>query len=267
MTKTRQWTVFTAVAVIVVLLAGWMLLVKPQKSKASNLEAQATTQQQANALLNTQIAALESEQRQLPQQQKELQKFATQVPSDVSEPTVIRQLSAAASGAGVDLVSMTPGSATVVNSEADGSTTLTTTDTTSPLVQLPVALGVTGSYANMESFFLSLEKLPRALLVTGWSLCPDSNAAGSTSASTGSTGGVSCTPPATPANKTLPAGTVGGTLSAVVFYAPPGGTTTSAAGSTTTPTTTTPSTTTTPAPSTSTAATPSPTVASSAPAN
>jgi Tfp pilus assembly protein PilO len=261
MTKTRQWTVFTAVAVLVVLLAGWMLLVKPQKAKTSDLEAQAASQQQANALLNTQIAALEAEQKQLPQQQKELQKFATQVPSDVSEPTVIRQLTAAANGAGVDLVSMTPGGATVVNAEGAvaGSSTLTTTSS-SALVQLPISLGVTGSYANMESFFLSLEKLPRALLVTGWSLCPDST---NSSSSSGSSGGVSCAPPATPDNKTLPAGTIGGTLSAVVFYAPPAGSTTaSATGSTTT----TPSTTT-PAPSTSTAATPSPTVASSAPAN
>jgi hypothetical protein len=154
---------------------------------------------------------------------------------------------------------MTPGAAAIVNSEGAvaGSSTLTTTS--AALVQLPIALGVTGSYANMESFFLSLEKLPRALLVTGWSLCPDGTSGGA--ASTGS-GGVSCTPPATPANKTLPAGTVGGTLSAVVFYAPPAGTTAASTdGTTTTPSTTTP------APSTSTAATPSPTVASSAPAN
>ena len=111
MTKTRQWTVFTAIAVVVVLLAGWFLLVKPQSTKASNLRTQATTQQQSNALLQTQIAALQAEQRQLPQQQQALQKFATQVPSDAAEPAIIRQLSAAANGSGVDLVSMTPGAA------------------------------------------------------------------------------------------------------------------------------------------------------------
>jgi Tfp pilus assembly protein PilO len=261
MTKTRQWTVFTAIAVVIVLLAGWFLLVKPQSTKASNLRTQATSQQQSNALLQTQIAALVTEQRQLPQQQQALQKFATKVPSDPSEPAIIRQLSAAANGSGVELVSMTPGSATPVTAAGatPGAATLAPTASAGgTLIQLPIALAILGSYANVESFFQSLEKLPRALLVTGWSLCPTGAAAGGSS-------GVSCTPPAPPANVTLPSGTIGGTLNAVVFYAPPAGTTASAVPSVAT--TTAPSTTTTPAPTTSTAATPTPTVASSAPAN
>ena len=128
------------------------------------------------------------------------------------------------------------------------------------MIQLPVTLAILGSYPNVESFFQSLEKLPRALLVTGWSLCP-----AGPSTSTATAGGASCTAPSPPSNVTLPAGTVGGTLNAVVFYAPPAGTTAPAVPSVAT--TTAPSTTTTPAPTTSTAATPTPTVASSAPAN
>jgi Tfp pilus assembly protein PilO len=265
MTKTRQWTIFTAIAVIVVLLAGWFLLIKPQSTKASNLRSQAATQQQSNQVLVTQIAALQAEQRQLPQQQQALQKFSTEVPNDASEPAIIRQLSAAAAGSGVNLVSMTPGVASVVApaGAVPGASTLPAAGA-GTLVQLPIALSILGSYANVESFFQSLEKLPRALLVTGWSLCPT----GGTSSSSGS---VSCAAPAAPANVTLAPNTVGGTLNAVVFYAPPAGTTgTTVPGSTTAPATTTttaPSTTTTPAPTTSTAATPTPTVASSAPAN
>jgi Tfp pilus assembly protein PilO len=263
MTKTRQWTVFTAIAVVVVLLAGWFLLVKPQSTKATNLRSEATTQQQANAVLQTQIATLQTEQRQLPQQQQALQKFATQVPTDPSEPAIIRQLSAAANGSGVELVSMTPGTASAVAppGTTPGTSTLTpATSSAGTLVQLPIALAILGSYANVESFFQSLEKLPRALLVTGWSLCP--TAASSTSAGSG---GASCTAPAPPSNVTPAEGTIGGTLNAVVFYAPPAGTTAPVVPSVAT--TTAPSTTTTPAPTTSTAATPTPTVASSAPAN
>ena len=50
MTKMRQWTVVTIVAVLVVLVAGWLLLVKPEKSKVSSLKSQATAQDQANQL-------------------------------------------------------------------------------------------------------------------------------------------------------------------------------------------------------------------------
>jgi Tfp pilus assembly protein PilO len=263
MTKTRQWTVFTAIAVILVLVAGWFLLVKPQSAKANNLHAQAASQQESNKLLVTQIAALEAEQRQLPQQQQELAKFATQVPSDASEPAVIRQLTATAAGAGVDMISMTPGAATVVaasGTTAGAATVTTPSAATGTLVQLPLSIGFTGSYANVESFFQGLEKLPRALLVTSWSLCPDGGASGA-----GSSGGVSCSLPPTPSNKTLPAGTLGGTLSAVVFYAPPVSTTTTpSTGTVTTPA---PATSTAPSPAASTTATPAPTAASSAPAN
>jgi Tfp pilus assembly protein PilO len=257
MTKTRQWTLFTALAVVVVLLAGWLLLVKPQKSHASSLRATAASQESQNALTQTQIAALQAEERQLPQQQLALQKFATQVPIDAAEPAIIRQLSAAAAGSGVDLISITPGVASVVTSASavPGSTTLTTPGASGQLISLPISIGITGTFPNVESFFQSLEKLPRALLVQGWSLCPDPSVAGSG-------GGVACTLPPTPSNKTLPEGALGGTLSAVVFYAPPAGTVIVPSVGTTTPTTAT-----TPTPATSPSATPTPTVASTAPAN
>jgi Tfp pilus assembly protein PilO len=258
MTKTRQWTVFTAIAVILVLLAGYFLLVKPQSTKATTLRSEAASDQQSNALIQTQIASLQNEQAQLPEQQKQLEKFATQVPADASEPAIIRQLSAAATGSGVNLVSITPGtSGAVAATTTPGSSSLAPVPSAAgQLVQLPVTLGILGSYANVESFFQSLEALPRALLVTGWSLCPATGSAG------GASGAVSCTAPAAPSNFVMPTGELGGTVSAVVFYAPPVGTATPtgsvapAATATTAPT-----------PSTSTAATSTPTGAASAPAS
>jgi Tfp pilus assembly protein PilO len=263
MNKTRQWSVFTAVAVVVVLLAGWFLLVKPQSSKTSNLKSEAATQQSSNDVLVSQIAALQAEERQLPQQQSALQKFATQVPDNAAEPTMIRQLQAAAAGAGVDLISITPGAATVVTTsgQVPGSSSLTAPTTSgAQLVELPLSLGITGTYPNVESFFQSLEKLPRSLLVSSWSLCPDGSGAGAAGGST-----VSCAVPATPSNKTLPTNAVGGTLTAMVFYAPPSGTTVAPATGTTTTPVTTP--TTSPSTAASTTATTPPTAASSAPAN
>ena len=268
MTKMRQWTILTVVAVIVVFAAGWFLLVKPQKAKATNLRSQAATQQQANQVLLSQIARLQAEEKSLPQQQAALRKFTSQVPDNAAEPTIIRQLSAAATGSGVDLVSMTPGVASPVVSAttaaAAGSTSLTAPASTGQLVQLPISIGITGTFPNVEMFFQSLEKLPRALLVSGWSMCPVAPGAAGAAAG-GST--ATCTAPTIPADKSLPIGTLGGTLSATIFYAPPAGTVTSGAATTTptvpTTTTTTPSTTTTtsPAPATSTAATPATTPA------
>jgi Tfp pilus assembly protein PilO len=237
----RQWSILTGVAVVVVFVAGWFMLIKPQKSKVADLKSQATTQNATNQQLLTQISSLQAEQKQLPAQQLALQKFSTEVPDTASEPTLIRQLSAAAQGAGVDLISMTPGTATALASATTGTAT-TSSSLASPaagsLTELPVSVGIIGSYANVESFFQSLEKLPRALLVNGWSLCP---LAGSTSGSS-STGGASCTLPTVPGNKTPPSGTLGATLSANVFYASAPATTQTAPATTTGATATTPST-------------------------
>ncbi len=259
MTKMRQWTIFTVVAVLVVLAAGWLLLVKPQKSKASDLRSQTAAQQQANQLLLTQISSLEAENKALPQQQLSLAKFTTEVPNDAAEPTLLRQLSTAANGAGVDLISITPGVVAQVATTAPTATTTTPTPAASPassgtgststtgaqsltpaaappaLMQLPISLGVTGSYANMVSFFQAVEKLPRAMLIASWSMCQLGSSGG------GVQGGANCQLPAVPANKTPPAGTLGATLAATVFFTPgtaTAPTTTGSTGTTTSPATT-----------------------------
>ena len=285
MTKMRQWSIVTVVAVIVVHAAGWFLLVKPQNSKASDLHSKTTQQQQENAVLQSQIAQLQSKEKTLPRQQAALRKFSTQVPDNAAEPTVIRQLSAAANGAGVDLVSLTPGTPAAVTTATSTSTTDTTAAGTTAgstsltpsttaggqLMQLPISIGITGTFPNVESFFQSLETLPRALMVASWSLCPEAPTAGA--ASSGSAGtSASCTPPSVPSNKTPTNGELGGTLSATIFYAPPAGTAVpSTTGTLTTPapaaSPTAPTTATTPAPSTSTAATPATTGATSPPAS
>jgi Tfp pilus assembly protein PilO len=54
----RQWTVFTVLAVIVVLVAGWMLMIKPQRSHAADLRTQATGVQSSNDQLRNQISSL-----------------------------------------------------------------------------------------------------------------------------------------------------------------------------------------------------------------
>ena len=76
MTMTRRWAIGTAIAAVVILAAGWFLLVKPQKAKVSDLHTQTASQEQQNQLLLTQISALQAEQKELPKQQQILQKFA-----------------------------------------------------------------------------------------------------------------------------------------------------------------------------------------------
>ena len=73
-----------------------------------------------------------------------------------------------------------------------------------------MALTVQGSYFNIESFFRSVEKLSRAMLVKSWTIAPGATSTGSSSgAGQGSGGQASVTPNA-----------LTGTLQAVVFESP-----------------------------------------------
>jgi Tfp pilus assembly protein PilO len=234
MTKMRQWTLMTVIAVVVVFAGGWLLLVKPQGSKISAVKAEAASQQQSNQVLMQQIAARLAQKNTLPAEQAQLQKLSVQVPTVVDEPGIIRQLQSSANGAGVNLITITPGATTAISAPTTtttpASTTLPTTSTGN-LVELPLSMAIVGTYANVESYLQLLEKLPRALLVTQFSLCPVSATASG------------CTAVTVPANTVVPDEAIGVTLSADVFFSP----TTSVAGTGTTTTTLPSTTTTTPA--------------------
>lgn len=222
MNKTRQWTVFTAVAVLVVLVGGWMLLISPQRSKAKDLDNQATSAQQQVTRLHAQLAQLLAQKRNLPEQQKILAQIATKIPGDPAEPTLIRQLQGAAHTAGVDLSQLNPSTPTQVTAPTGATATTATTTTatastataSTPLWQIPIAITVNGSYFNVEMFEHSLEQLPRAMLVTGMTIVPDQAASGSSSALSGSTAGSG-----SGASQPNP-GDVSATINATVFLSP-----------------------------------------------
>lgn len=213
MEKMRQWSILTAVGVVAVLALGWFLLVSPQRSHAADLRTQAASQQSANATLQSQVNQLEQQKKGLPAQQRLLDQIATKIPGDPQLPALIRQLSAAAQGANVDLVSLSPGApalATATSAPAASSLTAgaaSHASAASTLAQIPVTLQVTGSYFNVESFFAAVEKLKRAMLVTGFALTPG----GGTSSAGSSSGGS--------ASAQVP-GTLTGQITAMVFESP-----------------------------------------------
>lgn len=176
MSATRRWVTGAALAALVILAAGWFLVVKPQKSKVSDLHEQTAAQNATNAQLLTKITALQAEAKNNAQEQRILEKFATQIPNSAAEPALIRTLTQTANGSGVDLTSITPGEPTTL-SAASGATSQTLGAAPPPggsLFSLPLALSVTGPYANLESFFHGIEQLPRAFLVNSFTLGPAS---------------------------------------------------------------------------------------------
>jgi len=201
MSKTRQWTMLTAVVCLAVLAAGWFLVVKPQRGQASDLRTQKSQVDAQSSQLQSQVAQLRQQQKGLPAQQKVLSQIATKIPDNPALPALIRQLSAAADGAGVTLVSLAPGQPTLAQAPIGAATTTTTTSSASsavaaaPLANIPLAIQVQGTYFNVEQFFAAVESLSRAMLVSGFTLTPAD--AGSSSGTSSSTSGADALPPGT----------------------------------------------------------------------
>lgn len=207
MDKVKQWVALTVVGVIAILAAGWFLLVSPKRSDASDLNAQAAAKQASNALLITKLAMLKAQAKDLPAQQAALAAVAAKVPDNPAMPALIRALSKAADSAGVELVSIAPGTATPVAAPAAARAAVTpaavgaaarpaaataaapVSTTAGTLSSISVALNVVGGYFQVEQFLDGLESLQRAFKVGSISMTPGANpvkpSAGAPAAATG----------------------------------------------------------------------------------
>lgn len=184
MTETRKWSAVAALVAVVVFVASWLLLISPKRGEAADTRTQTASQEQQNASLRSKIAQLKDQASDLPKKEAELAGIRAQIPTNPALPKLIRELSAAAKGVGVELVSLAPAapsvlvasSATAVAPVAPGAAT------GDQLLQVPVALALKGDYPELEQFLNRLEELQRVFLVTGFTI---GSADGATAASTG----------------------------------------------------------------------------------
>lgn len=198
MSTTRKWVIGAVLVVVVVMAAGWFLLVGPQRAKAAELRAETVKVHTSSAALRTQLDVLTAQAKLLPAKQAELAQFARQIPSNAALPTTIRELQKAATNAGVRLVSIAPSTPAPFGAPAPqrlvpaaavpqaGSTAPATPQAAAPTALQTVlwTTQVTGSYVQLQQFVANLEALTRMFLVTSYSMTP------STAAPVGGSAGV-----------------------------------------------------------------------------
>ncbi|MDP9183045.1 MAG: type 4a pilus biogenesis protein PilO [Actinomycetota bacterium] len=198
--KMKQWVALTVVGCLAVLAAGWFLLVSPKRSEAAAVRADVDSQNSTNAGLQTQLAMLKAQAKTLPQQQAKLARVAAKIPDNPALPALIRALSKAADDAGVELISIGPGTplpvapaAAAAVTPTAGSTSAGASTSSAPkapttlssgssaaatagvLNAIPLSINVVGGYFQLEQFFDRLENLARATKVTGFSFSPGTN--------------------------------------------------------------------------------------------
>jgi type IV pilus assembly protein PilO len=180
MTRTRKWAAGTAGLVLLMIVAGWFLLVAPKKADADTSRANAVAQQATNDGLKTKIAILAAQQADIPKQQATLATIRTAIPDNPALPGLIRTLTGVATTTGTLFGALTNTTPTAVLSAsgaapvaagAAGSATPTGT-----LQVSTVGVTIWGSYATIDLFVKQLENSQRALLVSAISLKPNDNA-------------------------------------------------------------------------------------------
>lgn len=157
--KTHQWIAITVVASLAVLAAGWFLLISPKKSQVAGLKSDAAAAEQNNQGLQTKLAMLRSQQKDVAAENAALAKLATQIPTTPDLPGLLRKLVTNAATADVELTGLTPAEPVALTS-APGVSSIT------------IAMSASGDYANVEQYVNGLETLDRGLLVSGITMTP-----------------------------------------------------------------------------------------------
>jgi Tfp pilus assembly protein PilO len=196
MDKLKQWIALTVLGCLAITAGGWFLLVSPKRAEAADVREQALAQDSANAALRTKLEVLKAQAKDLPKKQADLARVAAKIPDNPGLPALIRDLTAASTSAGVQLVSVTPGTPVAVAAPAAAPVAAAPADPAAPaeaaapaepaapadpaaaggvagsLAEIPLAINVVGGYFEVAQFLANLENLSRAHRVTNLTLAP-----------------------------------------------------------------------------------------------
>lgn len=174
MKSNRLWLIGTAIAVVAIVMLGWILGVSPKLSEAATA-AQAADQIDAqNAVTQQEIAALQKAFENIDEVREQLDELGESVPSSADLPDFIRQLNAIGSLYGVSVTSISTGSAFIYAPSAVSAQPEVAAATAlvagSDFVVIPVTIKVSGTYASVLNFTRGLQAGERLFLVTSLSV-------------------------------------------------------------------------------------------------
>jgi type IV pilus assembly protein PilO len=167
---------------ILMSIAGWLLLIGPQRSEAAELRDAAAEQHSTNATLQLRLDELVAKSADLPALQARLAAVRSRLPAQAQLPELIRTLTSSASSAGLNLTSFAPSTlellTAVPNAPAIGAPAVVPEPAAvgaEQLYAINVAMTLTGSYAGVSSYVNQLEELTRAFQVTSFTLAEDTS--------------------------------------------------------------------------------------------
>lgn len=161
-----KWYGASALAALLVLVAGWSLLVSPQRANAEEVNASAESKVAANVATERQIASLKVQYKDLPVLEQQLAAVRGRIPQAPNLPGLLRSLTTTAKTAGVVLTSVTPSVPAPLGGGSGSRAEDSGLGGPGQVNQVPMSLAVEGKFANLRLFLSGLEAMPRSFLVS-----------------------------------------------------------------------------------------------------
>ncbi|WP_127782041.1 hypothetical protein [Rhodococcus sp. X156] len=161
----RVWIGGGALLAVVVLALGWVVLVGPQLSSASDLDQQAQSAETQNMVLQNKVRKLEAASKDMDGLNKELQDARAALPITSGMPDFTRQVEDQARSAGVVVFSIVAGAPTLAGAGAAPATSNAPVTAAGNLFSVPVTLVADGALPNHRAFVAAIEGGPRAALI------------------------------------------------------------------------------------------------------
>ena len=150
------------VAVLAVLLIVFLVL--PKMRQVSEAKTQLSESASEEQTLLSREQALEDAKAAAPEAKATIAEVDQMIPPTADESGMILLLNNAAIAAGLDLLSLAPGTPTL--------------DPTTGLSSISMSVAATGTYFDVTEFMYRIETLPRAAKATALSLAPGESGAG-----------------------------------------------------------------------------------------
>ena len=197
----KAWVGLTAVVALLVVLAGWFLLISPTRAATAEARANADSEQDRSIVLTKALETLKTQFANLDESQTQLEALKTQIPNTAEAASFRRALVERATQSGVTILSISTGVTTAVEASAATTTPATTADTTSAdttsadsatpapspaaedpapaapaqttvsgqvFVGIPLEIKVVGTYSAVRAFIASLQTTEgRLFLISG----------------------------------------------------------------------------------------------------
>jgi Tfp pilus assembly protein PilO len=218
----RDRIVVMAVSVLVVLAAGWILAVSPERKKASKLDAQVTAAQAQLATAEGELSSARAAQSQYAAAYSSIVDLRKAVPAEEEVPSLIYELSQATNQQNVDfnsIASVTDPAAAATGASATGASASATGSAASGFSQMPFTFIFDGSFFSLEHLFKTLTGFTqrtaggalhvkgRLLTIQSVKLAPASEpSAGKTASETALSGTITATAYRLPAGQSLTGG-------------------------------------------------------------